>query len=137
MTRRDRYWCTLLRDDGGSVIDVVIDATDADGRTHSVRLGVDRAAAVSGALRRVLAAAGITGRRWSAPGPIELDHLHGSHAELLVRAVKPLRRPDRLAVVADGVADMGPEEAAYWHAKASRPGGLRALRVLLTEGATR
>jgi hypothetical protein len=54
-----------------------------------------------------------------------------------VLAVKPLRRGDRIELVGDGVGRMSREEASYWHAKSHQPGGLRALRVLLTKGAVR
>jgi hypothetical protein len=51
--------------------------------------------------------------------------------------VKPLRRADRVATVAEGVAAMSREEASYWHAKVQRPRGLRALRILLDGGRRR
>ena len=61
---------------------------------------------------------GARGRRRE---PIELDQVAGAHAELLLRAVQPLRRSDRAQAVADGIAAMSREEASYWHAKAQRP----------------
>jgi hypothetical protein len=56
------------------------------------------------------------------------------HAELLLAAIRPLQRPDRLSNIADAIVGMGAEEASYWHAKSLRSGGLRALRVLLSDG---
>jgi hypothetical protein len=127
----------LERDDDGRVLAMQVDAVDLDGHERRVRLNNTRAERVAGPLHDLLRASGLRGRAWTAPRPIELDQVTGAHAELLLAAVKPLRRGDRIDSVADSVARMSREEAAYWHAKSRRPGGLRALRVLLTEGAMR
>ena len=99
-----------------------------------VRVAGDRVSAVAEPLRTLLRRSGVSGQRWSSNRPLELDARTGEQAELLLLAVKPLRRADRTNRVAEGVAQMGTEEAAYWHAKAGRRGGLRALRIVLDEG---
>lgn len=128
------WTCTLERSPDGGLTAVSIDSGDTGGRTICV--AGDRMTAIADPLRAVLARAGIRGRRWSSRRPLELDARTGHQAELLLLAVKPLRRPDRIARVAEGVARMGHEEASYWHAKASRRGGLRALRIILDGGST-
>ena len=134
MSRRDRYTCTIARDASGSLTNVELVATEGDGDVRTTKTTGTRLSAVAEPLRRLLAVNGVNGRAWSGTKPIELDARTGAHAELLLAAVRPLRRPDRLTEVADAVASMGAEEASYWHAKARRRGGLRALRILLTEG---
>lgn len=132
--RRERFRCTIERDDDGRVCAVVLDATDPEGAPRRVRLNGNRAGRVAGALHDVLRAGGVKGREWSGGRPIDLDHLTGAHAELVLVAVKPLRRGDRVERVAARTAAMSREEASYWHAKAGRPGGLPALRLLLNGG---
>lgn len=134
MSRRDRYTCTITRDEAGSVAEVEVVASDGDGAVRITRATGTRLSQVAEPLRRLLAGGGVNGRAWTGSKPLELDGRIGAHAELLLAAVRPLRRPDRLAEVADAIAAMGPEEASYWHAKSLRRGGLRALRILLTEG---
>ena len=56
---------------------------------------------------------------------------------LLFRAIAPMRNRDRMRMVAEGVEEMGREEAAYWlgmavHRKNPRR-VLNALRILLTD----
>ncbi|MDQ6613331.1 MAG: hypothetical protein M3083_00815 [Actinomycetota bacterium] len=75
--------------------------------------------------------AGVGSRAWSSSHPVDLDQVAGAQTELLLRAVKPLRRPDRIEAIGEGVAAMSREEASYWHAKAGHPGGLPALRIML------
>jgi len=59
------------------------------------------------------------------------------HLGLLFRALAPMRSPDPMRAVADGIDAMGREEAAYWLGMAlHRPNPRRvltALRFLLTE----
>lgn len=133
--RRDQYTVRLGRSSDGAVSDVHIDAVSGDGDRHTTHLTGRAVVETVEPLRRLLSGAGVGGRLWSGSKPIALDGRTGEHAELLLLAVKPLRRADRVAKVAEAVAAMGPEEAAYWHAKAHRRGGLRALRILITEGA--
>lgn len=135
MSRRDRYTCTITRDERGSLAAIEVVATEGDGDVRVTRTTGTRLSQVAEPLRRLLATGGVNGRAWTGSRPLELDGRTGAHAELLLAAIRPLRRPDRLTDVADAIAAMGAEEAAYWHAKSLRRGGLRALRILLTEGA--
>ncbi len=77
-----------------------------------------------------------------APGsgreaPFYLDELSGIRLALIMLAVKPLRRHDRIEAVGHGVQAMGDEEAYYWFSKCTGgPEAVRArkaLRVLLAE----
>jgi hypothetical protein len=138
MNRRQEYYvCTVERGEDGRVLAVVVYARDLEGSERRVRLNGTSAARVAGSLHDVLRNAGVPGRTWASSRPIELDPVTGAHTELLVLAVKPLRRGDRVEAVGEGVGKMSREEASYWHAKSHQPGGLRALRVLLTKGAMR
>jgi len=134
VSRRDCYTCTIMRDETGSLATIEVIATEGDGDIRVTRATGTRLSQVAEPLRRLLAGSGVNGRAWTGSHPLELDGRTGAHAELLLAAVRPLRRPDRLAEVADAIAAMGAEEASYWHAKSLRRGGLRALRILLTEG---
>lgn len=134
MSRRDSYRLELRRNDSSTVAEAVLHVRDADGGEHEVRLTGLRLTSVLEPLRHLIAEAGISGRQWSGGRPFELPVRTGEQVELLLAAIRPLRRADRISGVAEGVATMGSEEAAYWHAKASRRGGLRALRILLIEG---
>ena len=137
MTHAERYLCTISRDDDGRITAIEVTADDLDGRHRRVGLNGNRAAHVAGPLQQVLRAAGLRGWQWTSPEPLELSPTLGAHAELLLRAVKPLQRTDRLEAVAGGVAGMSREEASYWHAQTQRRQGLKALRVLLSEGTRR
>ncbi len=132
-TRAERYTCLVTRDDDGRVVAFTIDATDLEGRERMVSLNGTRAGRVAAPLHDILRGAGVGSRAWSSSRPIDLDQVAGAQAELLLRAVRPLRRTDRIEAVADGVAGMSREEASYWHAQAGHPAGLRALRVLLAK----
>jgi hypothetical protein len=134
VSRQDSYTITLDRGGDGTLAGVRLDVLDGDGRSRSIRLGGGRVEAVTDPLRRVLAEAGVRGRTWTGSAPIAVATRPGERVELLLSAVKPLRRPDRIAAVAEQIVSMGAEEASYWHAKTSRPGGLRAMRILLTGG---
>ncbi len=137
MTRFERFSCTVARDGDGRITAITVDAIDLEGHDRSTCLNSARAARVAAAVHDVLRAAGVGSRAWSSARPIDLDQVAGAQAELLLRAVKPLRRPDRIEIVAGGVAAMSREEASYWHAKARHPGGLPALRLLLGDGGKR
>ncbi len=132
--RAERYACVVSRDEDGRITAVTIDATDLEGRERVVALNGTRAGRVAAALHDILRGAGMGSRAWTASRPVHLDQVTGAQAELLLRAVKPLRRGDRIDAVAEGVAAMSREEASYWHARAGHAAGLRALRVLLGEG---
>jgi hypothetical protein len=132
--RSEHYTCRLERDPDGRITAVQIDVVDLEGSTRTIRVNGYRAAHVAAPLHDVLRAAGLRGRVWSGTAPIELAPTLGAHAELLLRAVKPLRRLDRVIDTATGIADMSREEATYWHAQTTRRHGLKALRVLLHGG---
>lgn len=134
MTRSERYLCTVTRDEDARITAIGIAVDDLDGGHRTVQLTGQGAAHVAGPLQEVLRGAGYRGRHWTAREPLELPAALGAHAELLLRAVKPLRRLDRIDNVAEGVAGMSSEEASYWHAQTHRRHGLRALRILLDGG---
>jgi len=131
MARRELYRCSIGRNGDGQVVSLTVDATDLDGADRHIRVRGARVPDLVSPLQQVLRERKISGRAWTSREPIELDQVAGAQAELLLRAVQPLRRSDRAQAVAEGVASMSREEASYWHAKAQRPGGLRALRILL------
>lgn len=130
-TRRESYLLELERGEEGQVVAVALDAEDLSGARRRVRLNGSRALRVVGPLHELVRGRGVTGRAWASTGPIALDQVTGAQAELLLAAVKPMRRVDRIEQVAETVARMGREEASYWHAKSHRQRGLRALRVLV------
>lgn len=135
--RQEQYICTVERDEDGRVLAVVVDATDLEGSQSRVRLNGTSASRIAGSLHDVLRASGVPGRTWASSRPIELDPVTGAQTQLMVLAVKPLRRGERIELVGEGIARMSREEASYWHAKSHQPGGLRALRILLTRGSMR
>lgn len=137
MTRHETYRCLIERDDDGRVKALSIDATDLDGAERAVRVNGYRAIHVAAGVQEVLRPLRLRGRDWTSSDPVPVEPQLGAHIELLLRAVKPLKRTDRIATVADGVAAMSREEAGYWHAQITRRNGLRALRLLLAEGTKR
>jgi hypothetical protein len=137
VSRAERFSCTVDRDVDGRVTSITVDATDLEGHDRAVFLNGARAARVASAMHDVLRGAGVGSRAWASSKPIDLDQVSGAQAELLLRAVKPLRRADRIEAISQGVASMSREEASYWHAKAGHAGGLPALRLLLGEGGRR
>lgn len=132
MARREQYRCSIARDGDGRIVSLTVEATDLEDDDRHVTVRGSRIPDLVSPLQNLLRERKITGRAWTSREPIELDQVAGAQAELLLRAVQPLRRSDRAQAVADGIAAMSREEASYWHAKAQRPGGLRALRILLT-----
>jgi hypothetical protein len=132
MARREQYRCTIARDGDGHIISLTVEASDLEGDERHVTVRGARIPDIVSPLQNMLRERKITGRAWTSREPIELDQVAGAQTELLLRAVQPLRRSDRAQAVADGIGAMSREEASYWHAKAQRPGGLRALRILLT-----
>lgn len=137
MSKREQYTCEIERDDDGRIERITIDAIDLEDIARRTTLNGTRASRVAAQVHDVLRAGGVPGRTWTSRRLFDLDQVTGAHSELLLLAVKPLRRADRMEQVAEGVAAMSREEASYWHAKGRRPGGLRALRILLTHGAMR
>ncbi len=131
MTRTEHYRCLISRDGDGRIVAIEVSASDLEDHQRVIKVNGNRAAHVVAPVQEVLRPTNLGGRRWSQPGPFDLDPVLGAQVELLLRAVKPLRRVDRIASVAEGVAGMGAEEAAYWHAQTTRRHGLRALRILL------
>jgi hypothetical protein len=112
-------------------------STDLDGLKRQVCVSGYRAIHVAASLQDVLRSAKLRGRELTSTQPIPLSPQIGAHVELVLRAVKPLQRVDRITAVAEGVAGMSREEAAYWHAQVGRRNGLRALRLLFVEGSRR
>jgi hypothetical protein len=137
MSRAESFVVRVEREDDGRVARLAVDATDPDGRQRTLRVNGLLAARVAGPLHDLLRAGGVPAKSWTGSRPIDPPTHLGAQTELLLLAVKPLRRGDRVDQVAAGVAAMSREEASYWHAKATQPGGLRALRILLTRGAAR
>ncbi len=137
MTRNERYQCVVDRDEEGRVAALAVQTTDLEGVERQVRVNGYRAIHVAAGFQEILRSAKLRGRDWTSGEPIAVDPQLGAHVELLLRAVKPLQRVDRITTVADGVAGMSREEAAYWHAQTSRRNGLRSLRLLLAEGPKR
>lgn len=90
----ERYVCTISRDGDGRIITIEIGADDLQGKHRHVRVNGNRAAHVAGPFQQVLRDAGLRGQQLTAPGPLELPSTLGAHAELLLRAVKPLQRLD-------------------------------------------
>jgi hypothetical protein len=136
VSRAEHYSCQISRDDDGRITSVEIDVIDLEGGQRAIQVNNYRAAHIAAPLQEILRTAGLRGKQWTSPRPFELAPTLGAHAELLLRAVKPLRRVDRIASIAEGIAGMGREEANYWHAQTQRRHGLKALRVLL-DGGTR
>ena len=136
MSRAEHYTCLVSRDEDGRITALEVGVTDLEGAERVIRVNGYQAAHVAAPLQEIFRAASLRGRQWSSPRAFELSPTLGAHAELLLRAVKPLRRIDRVTSVAGGIADMSREEANYWHAQSQRRHGLKALRVLL-DGAGR
>lgn len=137
MTRSETYRCLIERDIDGRISVLSVNTTDLEGVERQVRVNGYRAIHVAAGFQEVLRAAKLRGKDWTGGEPITVDPQLGAHVELLLRAVKPLRRLDRINTVAQGIAAMSREEAAYWHAQTSRRNGLRALRLLLGGGSKR
>jgi len=131
MSRAEHYTCLVSRDEDGRILAVEIDVTDLEGAQRVIRVNGYKAAHVAAPLQEIFRSAALRGRQWTTPRAFELSPTLGAHAELLLRAVKPLRRIDRVTSVAGGIAEMSREEANYWHAQSQRRHGLKALRVLL------
>lgn len=131
MSRAEHYTCAIDRDADGRIVAMSVTAVDLDGTQRAIRVDGVRAAHAAAPLQEIFRSAGLRGRQWTAPRSFEINPALGAHAELLLRAIKPLRRIDRIAGVSEGVAGMSREEAGYWHAQTHRRHGLKALRILL------
>ena len=131
---RETFLCTLERDDEGRVLAVSLAATQEPAPPRLTRINSTKATRIVAPVHDILRAGGVTGRSWASSRPMPLDYLTGAQLELLLVAVRPLKRADRIERIGSGIAAMSREEASYWHAKLGRPGGLPALRVLLAAG---
>ena len=70
------------------------------------------------------------------PASVSLPEAAGVRLSIAFRAMKPMRRRNRLREVAKGIDQMSLGECYYWHAKArspSSPSGTKALRALLAD----
>lgn len=70
------------------------------------------------------------------PASVSLPEAAGVRLSIAFRAMKPMRRKDRLREIAKGIDQMSLGECYYWHAKArspSSPSGTKALRILLAD----
>ena len=69
--------------------------------------------------------------------PFYLDESSGLRLALILMAVKPLSRQDRIEAIGRSIQAMSDEEAYYWFSKCSAGAGagraLHALRVLLAD----
>ncbi len=67
---------------------------------------------------------------------LSLPEAAGVRLSIAFRAMKHIRRRDRLRAIADGISQMSLGECYYWHAKArspTSPNGVKALRTLLAD----
>jgi hypothetical protein len=137
MSRDQHFECLIERDRDGRVERVTVTVDHGYEEHEEVVVNGSKANLLAGTLHDILRSGGVTGRQWSTPKPIGLDQGIGSQAWLLLTAVKPLRRHDRIDEVSEGVSAMSREEAAYWFSKAHQPRGLRAIRLLLSDDGRR
>jgi hypothetical protein len=113
----------------------------APGAMWKVELGGDPLRAVADHLLYALRANGYKATALAPTSDREklfyLDELTGIKLALIMLAVKPLRRHDRVEAIGRGVQVMGDEEAYYWFSKCSvgaeADRAKKALRVLLAE----
>lgn len=133
MVSREEYRCEIQRDSGGLVAAVEVSRSDLESGTRVTRVNGSVVPFVANHIHDILRQHGVSGRAWTGNAAFDLPQVAGAQTELLLRAVKPLRRPDRIEEIASGVAAMGREEASYWSAKAEGPRGLRVLRLLLSD----
>lgn len=111
----------------------------APGALWSVELGGDPLRAVTDHLLAALRAndykATELARAVGSQTPFYLDEASGLRLALILLAVKPLTRHDRLVAIGQGIQAMSAEEAYYWFSKCTAgPEAARAqkaLRVLL------
>ena len=133
-----------VRSDDFSRSDVRSNDFSRSGRLAStamwgIELGGDPLRAVADHLLNALRTNGYRAtdlaRAAGSDDPFYLDELTGVRLALILLAVKPLTRHDRIEAIGQGVQAMGDEEAYYWFSKCSAgPDALRAqkaLRILL------
>lgn len=130
----ERFACDVHRADDGRIVSLTVMVEGTDGERRAIRIDGNAATRAAASLHDILRAGGVHPKAWSQRGHFEIDPVTGAHAELLLLATKPITRLSHLEPVAEGVATMSREEASYWHAKSRQPGGLPALRILLTGG---
>jgi hypothetical protein len=131
VTTRERFCLTVDRFEDGRVRCLSLEVTPPHQPAHLIRCNGFRAVMAAASVHSILRRAKLV-REWTGDRPIELDSGPGDQVALLLTAIRPLRRTDRMERVAAGVAAMASEEASYWYAKSHGPRGLRALRVLLS-----
>ena len=126
MSRAEHYTLHISRDDDGRIA-AVVDATSATstGGRVVVRSTVTEAAQSQRPYTDPSLEQDCADGNGLRRAPFELLPVSGAHAELLLRAVKPIRRADRIVEVAEGIAAMAREEASYWHAQTERRHGLQ------------
>ncbi|RLC88125.1 MAG: hypothetical protein DRI79_07885, partial [Chloroflexi bacterium] len=115
-------------------------AEHAPGAMWGIELGGDPLRAVADHLLSALRASGHKAtdlaRAAGRDRPFYLDEPTGVRLALILLAVKPLARHDRIEAIGRGVQAMGDEEAYYWFSKCSAGPEARraqkALRVLLS-----
>lgn len=134
-TQRETFRFIAERGSDDRLVGLNVEATGLHGEHRAIRVNGSKAVRIAGSLHDVLRHGGVKARLWAGSRPVELDNATGAHAELLLLAVRPLRRADKAERIAQRIAQMSDEEAAYWHAKSHHPGGLPALRTLLNAGA--
>ncbi len=113
----------------------------APGAMWSIELGGDPLRAIADHLLNALRANGYKAtdlaRATSGERPFYLDELTGLRLALILLAVKPLTRHDRIEAIGQGVQAMGDEEAYYWFSKCSAgtdaARAQKALRTLLAD----
>jgi hypothetical protein len=111
----------------------------APGAMWEIELGGDPLRAVADHLLSTLRTNGYKAtdlaRAAGGEKPFYLDELSGLRLALILLAVKPLTRHDRIEAIGQGVQTMGDEEAYYWFSKCSAGQDAhraqKALRVLL------
>lgn len=131
MTAAERFVLNVRRDDDGRVSAFDVEVTSPHGAGRMIHCNGTRAALVATSLHEILRRARVPAV-WNSPKPVDLESKLGAQVALLLSAIAPLKRSDRVRQVSDGVAAMGREEASYWYAKSQAPRGLRALRMLLS-----
>ena len=113
----------------------------APGSLWSVEVGGDPLRAVTDHLLAALRANGYKAtdlaRAVGSETPFYLDEPSGLRLALILIAVKPLTRYDRIAAIGHAVQGMSAEEAYYWFSKCSAGADAaraqKALRVLLAD----
>lgn len=94
--------------------------------------------AISSILRDAGVSRGVTSLR---PGDsVDLSEAVGTRLAVLMFALKPMRKLERIRKIADAILNMSPEATCYWLSKAvnghnynTQRRHMRALRILLAE----